>query len=163
MMVPSTAAAREIPQGLGQAITQANFEALTGQASSCRPEDGCFPDWCRWAPFADFADACKVPTAAAQAAAVKTQIEKAAGAGTETYNAELASTQYAAFLADQAAYCAAHPTECAEYTAAGEHPTCSAVLGASSLAQSFCKNQGTYLLFGVLGAVGIMMLAGKRS
>jgi hypothetical protein len=126
------------------------------------PAAGCFPSWCSWLPFADYMAACKVPTAAEQAAYVKTEIEKAAGAGTPNYNPNLAAEQYGEYLKDVSTYCESHPEECAEYQAAGEHPDCSAILGTGTFAQKFCANQGTFLLFGALGLVGVIVLATGR-
>jgi hypothetical protein len=107
--------------------------------------------------------ACRVPTAAEQAASVKADIEKAAGAGTPSYNPELAAEQYGEYLKDVDTYCVNHPEECAEYTSAGKHPTCSAILGIGTFAQKFCSNQGTFLLVGALSIVGVVLLATRRT
>ena len=165
MMISSPMAARTIPRGLGQAVTPETLRSIQAMkpTPTCTggPAAGCFPSWCSWMPFADFYDACKVPTAAQQAEYARQQIEKAAGAGTPQYNPELAAEQYQLYLADATAYCAMHPDECAEYTAAGENSTCTGILGAGRLAQSFCANKGTYLLAGL--AIGGLLLwrAGK--
>lgn len=126
------------------------------------PAEGCFPTWCQYW-FGDWFDACKVPTAAQQAAVVKTDIEKAAGAGTPQYNPDLAAEQYAEYLKDTEAYCQVHPDECAQYTAAGEHPTCSALFGAGPTAAAFCKNPGGYLILGGAALFGIILLATRRN
>lgn len=151
MMIPSTMPARTIPVGLGQAVSPETFQSIVAMKA---PSD--FPSWCSWMPFADYMPACKVPTAAQQNAAIKTEIEKAAGAGTPAYNPDLAAQQYEEYLKDSAAYCAAHPDECAEYTAASANPTCAALLGTGPLAQSFCGHSGLFLLAGI-GAVGLIL------
>ena len=159
MMLPSTAAARDIPTGLGQAVSQATIDAI--KADKPVSTSG-FPSWCSWMPFADYLPACRVPTAAEQNAAIKADIEKAAGAGTPAYNPDLAAEQYQEYLKDATSYCASHPEECAAYKQAGESPTCSAMLGTGTVAQTFCANPGGYLLLGAAAIAGILLWGARR-
>ncbi len=126
-------------------------------AAECLPAAGCFPSWCSWLPFADFADACKVPTQAQQEAYARTQMER--NKDKPGYSQAVVDEALTDLHRLDDALCAENPEHCAEYKAASANPTCSSIFGPGS---PLCDPKGPFTLsmdkWLILGAAGIAAL-----
>lgn len=123
------------------------------------------PGYCGWLPFADFLRDCQPYSAAELAAESDAQLAKI-----RAINPVLASAASGAAAADRTRYCAAHPAECGEYTAAVEHPTWAAILGPAQVrVVTEVANTGreiatqTWWMLGLgLGVIGLIAMGRRR-
>lgn len=163
MMIPSRAAAFDIPTGLG-ADTPADFADMKGGTKPpAKRSVTDFPSWCSWMPFADYMDACRVPSQAEIDAETHAAIVKGAtNPTTGVTNQTLVDQQYGAYQSDIAALCATDPEGCAAFHLANSSPTCSKLLGTGDLGQTLCGAGGGGMLLLAAGAAVLLVLISTR-